>query len=444
MEKESRDLAQSAPKKSDLEPSAANSRTGSTSSFQRAISASSSNSRLYFSPQSSPTNTDGNGNEPSEPSSTSSSSSTSCSSSSTATGGGGGGVDGDSSSDTGDDGESRGLLDKVALDKPTQALAAPVLTATDQRRATLAVEQAFHKLSSPSRRGTVRPAGGDNSSIEASYGSNQGPIGTAPHQQRSHRSKKDLERSEKQRSLFMALSSAKYSSTSESSDSPSERNASRFNFSYRRQSMVTMSHKSVVKSLKKKRSSKKLTLFALSMVNLTAYLTMSIIAPFFPFEASQKGMSPTLSGLVFSVYALVIMIASPLLGKLIPYVGVKFMLISGIWLAGGSNILFGICGLIEDSTSFIVFSFVIRSVGAFGAASFSTASYTYIIQLFPENVGLAFGLTETCVGIGMSLGPAVGGLLYGLGGYGLPFYVLGGFVLLNIPVCWFLVKPIEG
>lgn len=44
----------------------------------------------------------------------------------------------------------------------------------------------------------------------------------------------------------------------------------------------------------------------------------------------------------------------------------------------------------------------------------------------------------------MSLGPAVGGFLYSAGGYGLPFYVLGGFVLLNLPVCWFLVKPLDG
>jgi len=72
-----------------------------------------------------------------------------------------------------------------------------------------------------------------------------------------------------------------------------------------------------------------------------------------------------------------------------------------------------------------------------------TASYTYIIQLFPDNVGLAFGITETCIGVGMSIGPAVGGLLYGIGGYGLPFYVLGAFVLLNLPISWYFVKPVS-
>lgn len=44
----------------------------------------------------------------------------------------------------------------------------------------------------------------------------------------------------------------------------------------------------------------------------------------------------------------------------------------------------------------------------------------------------------------MSLGPAIGGGLYGLGGYGLPFYVLGLVMLLNLPLCWFLIKPVKG
>ena len=190
-------------------------------------------------------------------------------------------------------------------------------------------------------------------------------------------------------------------------------------------------------------TNKKITLLCLSLVNLTAYLTMSIIAPFFPYEANMKGMRSSLAGFVFSVYAFVMMVSSPFLGKILPTVGAKFMLLSGIWFAGCSNVLFGVLEYVNDATMFTVLCFVVRAVGAFGAASFSTASYTYVIHLFPDNVGLAFGLTETCVGVGMSLGPAVGGLLYGLGGYGLPFYVLGSFVLATGPLCWMFVDAID-
>ena len=183
-------------------------------------------------------------------------------------------------------------------------------------------------------------------------------------------------------------------------------------------------------------------LFSISMVSITSFLCMSIMAPFFPNEASNKGMSETVSGFVFSFYALIVMISSPILGSLLPVIGAKFMLISGIFASGVANILFGTLDRIIDLTSFTVFCFIVRAMEAIGVAAFSTASYTYIMYVFPDDIGTAFGLTETCVGIGMSLGPAVGAGLYALGGYGLPFYVLGTFVLLNIPLCWYVIDPI--
>lgn len=48
-------------------------------------------------------------------------------------------------------------------------------------------------------------------------------------------------------------------------------------------------------------------------------------------------------------------------------------------------------------------------------------------------------IVETSVGLGLSLGPAIGGFLYSIGGYGLPFFVLGGIMLTNIPICLLLV-----
>jgi MFS family permease len=44
---------------------------------------------------------------------------------------------------------------------------------------------------------------------------------------------------------------------------------------------------------------------------------MSIMAPFFPREAAEKGLSETLSGFVFSFYALVMFLTSPIFGKIV-------------------------------------------------------------------------------------------------------------------------------
>jgi len=170
---------------------------------------------------------------------------------------------------------------------------------------------------------------------------------------------------------------------------------------------------------------------------------MSIMAPFFPKVAYEKGMSGTVSGFVFSCYALVVMISSPILGQILPRVGAKFMLMSGILAAGVASILFGLLNHLSDGLEFTIYCFIVRSVEAIGAAAFSTASYTYIMYVFPDDIGTAFGITETCVGVGMSLGPAIGSGLFALGGYGLPFYALGGLILLNLPICWYIVRPID-
>lgn len=87
---------------------------------------------------------------------------------------------------------------------------------------------------------------------------------------------------------------------------------------------------------------------------------MSIMAPFFPREAAEKGLSDTLSGFVFSFYALIVFVTSPIFGKIVsfktktsernffnfflfqlPKIGAKFLFVLGMLIAGISNILFG-------------------------------------------------------------------------------------------------------
>lgn len=101
--------------------------------------------------------------------------------------------------------------------------------------------------------------------------------------------------------------------------------------------------------------------------------------------------------------------------------------------------------MIQDNFQFKVLCFIVRGLEAIGASAFSTSSFVYVIQLFPENVSsvlvsfnrtiifyffekcsmnhdvlvpISFltifffkGILETFVGLGMSVGPAIGGLL---------------------------------
>uniref|UniRef100_T1JKK8 Major facilitator superfamily (MFS) profile domain-containing protein n=1 Tax=Strigamia maritima TaxID=126957 RepID=T1JKK8_STRMM len=189
-----------------------------------------------------------------------------------------------------------------------------------------------------------------------------------------------------------------------------------------------------------KKFSKKqlLTLLSLCLVDFTSSMCMSIMAPFFPMEANAKGMDEAVIGFVFSNYALVMFLTSPLFGRTLPYFGAQFLFFSGLFLAAGCTVLFGVLDRMSG-VMFTAFCFVVRSLEALGAAAFNTAACTIVAQIFPDNVSTVFGLLETFVGLGMTLGPAVGGLLYSTGGFGLPFYILGAFMLFMIPINMWLL-----
>lgn len=70
-------------------------------------------------------------------------------------------------------------------------------------------------------------------------------------------------------------------------------------------------------AIKRFTRSQKMTLASLALVDFISFCSMSIMAPFFPKEASEKDMSNTLSGFVFSFYALVMFLTSPVFGKIV-------------------------------------------------------------------------------------------------------------------------------
>ncbi|XP_030765436.1 MFS-type transporter SLC18B1-like isoform X3 [Sitophilus oryzae] len=169
----------------------------------------------------------------------------------------------------------------------------------------------------------------------------------------------------------------------------------------------------------------KVSLAILAAADFICFCSMSIMSPFYPAIATKKGMTDTMSGLVFGFYALVMFLSSPVIGKVLPKVGAKNIFIYGLFVSGTSSIIFGLLDKIESYTPFVILSFLIRGMEALGSSAYSTASYVLIINIFPDHAGAVRGLLETFVGLGLSAGPAVGGVLFTVGGFGLSFYVVG-------------------
>ena len=60
--------------------------------------------------------------------------------------------------------------------------------------------------------------------------------------------------------------------------------------------------------------------------------------------------------------------------------------------------------------------------------SSAVAMTTFIaifITLYPDKVGAIYSWSSTVLGVGYSIGPAIGGFLYDIGGFHLPFLSIG-------------------
>lgn len=165
------------------------------------------------------------------------------------------------------------------------------------------------------------------------------------------------------------------------------------------------------------------------VVNFCNAMCVSMQAPFYPHEAEKKGCIPSEYGLVFGVFELTVFLVSPIIGANLNRLGVKMTLSVGIGTVGCTSILFGLLDKIDNGKIFLGMSFTLRIVEACGNAGFLTGSFSMIAKEFPDNVATMFAILETFFGLGMIMGPTVGGALYEAGGFTLPFVTLGSILV---------------
>ncbi|XP_018015495.2 MFS-type transporter SLC18B1-like [Hyalella azteca] len=186
-----------------------------------------------------------------------------------------------------------------------------------------------------------------------------------------------------------------------------------------------------------------LTLIVFCIAQFCNGVCFSIQAPFYPHEAEKKGATATQYSFVFAVFQLVVFTVCPIYGQFLERIGVNFMKNAGIFTVSVSCILFGFLNRMSGPTVFLTFSFIIRIMEALGGAAFSTTAYSITAQEFPLNVASAFATLETFFALGLIAGPTVGGALYELGGFTLPFVVLGSVLMVAAAIVWYFL-PVEG
>ncbi|KAI2810768.1 hypothetical protein BLOT_001932 [Blomia tropicalis] len=185
-------------------------------------------------------------------------------------------------------------------------------------------------------------------------------------------------------------------------------------------------------------------IFSLIYGNFWVAACVSLQAPFFPKEAEMKGASATQYGFVFGIYELMILLTAPLFGKMVTRYSPITISKYGLLICGASTIVFGFIDKAPSGLTFIILAYLIRIVEGISASAFMTASYTVMAAKFPTRVATTFAYLEAAFGVGMILGPTLGGALYELNGFAYPFVTLGTCLLAGCFVNHFLMSPNNG
>jgi DHA1 family multidrug resistance protein-like MFS transporter len=174
------------------------------------------------------------------------------------------------------------------------------------------------------------------------------------------------------------------------------------------------------------------TLIVLSFTLAVVTLGYGLVVPIFPFYIEELGGSGSELGMLVALSALTELLFGPLWGNLSDRVGRRRVLMVGIFGYGVSLLLMGLA-------SKLWMLFAARALSGLLTAATMPSAMAYIGDATSEEErGGGIGWLGSAAGLGIILGPGVGGWL-GQGSLSLPFYVGAGLAWTALLLVWFLL-----
>lgn len=164
--------------------------------------------------------------------------------------------------------------------------------------------------------------------------------------------------------------------------------------------------------------------YVISFTVLVDVLGIGIIIPILPFYVKSFGMNAIAMTILFSVFSACSLFSTPILGALSDKYGRKIILAISLASTSVGWFIFGFAGS-------ILFLFIGRIIDGLAAGNFGTAqSVLSDISRNEKERSQNFGLIGALFGIGLILGPALGGLLMHISNNA-PFLFAGAMALIN-------------
>jgi DHA1 family multidrug resistance protein-like MFS transporter len=175
----------------------------------------------------------------------------------------------------------------------------------------------------------------------------------------------------------------------------------------------------------------------LSFVLLVVSLGYGIVIPVFPFVIEAFGGSGRDMGILVALAALTELIFAPVWGGLSDRVGRKRVLTVGVLGYGVSLLLMGFASRMWMLIAARALS------GVLTAATMPTAMAYVSDRTAEADRGGGIGVLSSAAGLGIILGPGIGGWLGG-GSLSLPFYVGAALAAVSLVLVWALLPEASG
>ena len=171
----------------------------------------------------------------------------------------------------------------------------------------------------------------------------------------------------------------------------------------------------------------------LLFLNILNSMGYSLLAPLFPILGKQNGLNDALIGWIISAYAITNTITTPFIPLLVQkFTRLKLLYLS-TFLVATCAILYSFLYFISSYLWLIISAIIIRIINGFSSGIVFTLVYSLTISLSEkENLQKSLGYLELGLCLGISCGPLFASIFYKIGGYPLPFLVLGIFLYLSV------------
>lgn len=182
------------------------------------------------------------------------------------------------------------------------------------------------------------------------------------------------------------------------------------------------------------RTSRLAILFGTVLVDMIGF---GIVLPLLPYYAEEFGASPLDVTLLIASFSAMQFIAVPIWGKVSDRLGRRPFILAGLFASAVSYLIFGL------ATSLLML-FVSRIAAGAAGGTISVAQAYVADSTGPEDRAHGMGLLGAASGLGVLIGPAIGGYFSEFG-YAVPGFIAAGLCVVNgVAAIFFLPESPRG